>query len=173
MRRKGEKLSTSSSRIAERKSLCVQLMQAGFSRQMVLEELERRGFPPRESQATYDEVLKGWCEAFEQDRATFKIQQAERLRSHIAQAAAAQKWSQVASLERIYAEVVGTLAPLRVEVDDGRVMRDALASVIASLSEEELDRMAIEQAELEAAAAQARLLAPAPQKRNNGANGGS
>lgn len=100
------------------------------------------------------DLLRARSEDFEGERRYFKSEQATRLRTWISKAASAGKWTAVAQLEEKFAKVVGTYAPVQIKVEDGEVQRDALHSIIARMTDEEMDETIARQAELEARAAQ-------------------
>lgn len=104
------------------------------------------------------EVRESWRARAEQERADAKVEQGERLRAHIAKASSRNSHGAVAQLERLYADLHGTLAPTRIEVDATLVQREALFALVGGMNEEEFDRVAESQAQLEADAAQARVL---------------
>jgi hypothetical protein len=102
------------------------------------------------------EVRAAWREREEAQRSNAKLEQRERLRATLAKAVAAKSFNAAIGAERLLAELDATLAPRRVEVDATLVQREALVLVVAGLDEAELDRIAEEQARLEADAARGR-----------------
>lgn len=70
-----------------------------------------------------------------------KQKQVQRLHGHISKAEKAQSWNAVASLERLLAQVQGTLEPLQVNVHVDAQVRDAVAGVLGSMSAAQLDAL--------------------------------
>jgi hypothetical protein len=68
---------------------------------------------------------------------TRRSKQINRLMGHIAQARAQKKWSAVASLERLFADISGTMQPIKIiDVGDNRV-KDALGAILTKLTPEQ------------------------------------
>ena len=150
---------TTSGALISKRAVIAKKLLTGMTKEQVRDEVMLElGISKVSANNIIREVIAGWGEDYEADRATLKVQQLERLRAAISEARSAGKWSAVASLERLYADVAGTHAPVRVEVSEVDIYNEAIAMVAVAMTEEEIQQAVSEQLEIEALAAQARML---------------
>ena len=72
----------------DRKTYVAKLMQAGLTKDQGCEACAQQfGTADSTAERYYRDVLKGWGANYEEERRTFKVQQAQRLRGFIAKAA--------------------------------------------------------------------------------------
>jgi hypothetical protein len=95
------------------------------------------------------EVLKEWGRIEDERRPHHRIAQIRRLQSHIAAARSDKKWAAVANLERLLAQILGTLEPLEVRVKADVVVKESLELAVSSLTHDQIRELANRQRELE------------------------
>lgn len=97
-------------------------------------------------EATVREVCRDWDDDFEKNRSQLRARQLARLGYSIRRAMDANRWSACFSGERVYAEVAGTLAPTRVNVNANSTFRLGVAAAVSGMSDEEIEKLANEEA---------------------------
>ena len=147
----------------QRKEVALQLMRAGATASFIRAELARRfELTPAQAMNAYALARHDLAEAYEQDLAATKAAQVERLMNDAVwmraqrqanNGAATGEYSHHALVqnERLLAQVQGTLAPLKVKVDESAEMRSGLMALVASMSSEEVMQLAEQQEEYERA----------------------
>jgi len=128
------------------------MMLDGVADQVVIDVVSRQ-FDKAEATIKDDikHIRRRWTEEDDEQRRTYKSSAMRRIQGHISEARKDRAWGAVSSLERLLAQIQGTLEPVQVNVEF--VARQALADYISNLSDEELDALELEQKELERKAA--------------------
>lgn len=119
----------------------------------IIQEVLSRQFDKSESTIKGDihKVRNRWGQEDDEQRRTYKSSAMRRIQSHITNARRDKAWGAVSSLERLLAQIQGTLEPVQVNVEF--VARQAFADYITNLSDDELDALTLEQKEMERKAA--------------------
>jgi hypothetical protein len=128
------------------------MMLDGVADQVVIDVVSRQ-FDKAEATIKDDikHIRRRWTEEDDEQRRTYKSSAMRRIQSHISEARKDRAWGAVSSLERLLAQIQGTLEPVQVNVEF--VAKQALADYISNLSDEELEALALEQKEIERKAA--------------------
>lgn len=93
----------------ERRQAMSQMLQQGVSNDVIRATCERQfGMTEHAVQLLRGEVRAGWDDDDAEGARYEKAAQKRRITTHIAKAAKAGKWTAVAGLEKVYADVVGT-----------------------------------------------------------------
>lgn len=95
------------------------------------------GLTPTQAEFAYRRALKLRGDAFREEQVVARSEQAHRIRATMSTAARKGKLDTVARLEGLYGRLFGTFAPTRVRVDGGD-RRDAIARVLAGMTDEEI-----------------------------------
>lgn len=148
----GRPVGVTQKHVRERTDFVGKLLDRGATRQQVIDALMR----PRSSDPgkpgglglTVEQALGAWRRAserrgeeFREEAQRAREEQCLRLRGHISGAASGKQFGAVASLEREYREVMGTTAPVRQVAPRGE-LRDLIADALASMTPEEIARLA-------------------------------
>lgn len=104
-------------------------------------------------------VFKEWADEDTARRPHQKRAAVKRMHSHIAAARAAKNWNAVASLERLLAQMQGTLEPIEINVNLDATIRESVINVVAMASPERIRDLATHALRMRRAA---RLPLPAP-----------
>lgn len=166
-----------------RRLFVIQLANAGATLSRIIEEAPRRRPIPLDEQevtAIYRTHLADLKQAYAHAVDTFREQQVERLMSDLVRLRSGEpvmsrdgtqmfltrggeqiplrKYDSagIVRTERLLADITGTMAPKRIDLDVNHDVTDALAKVIASYDPRERERIEEEQRQLEADAARAR-----------------
>jgi hypothetical protein len=91
-----------------------------------------------------------------------KERRLRRIQTQIQKATAEKKWSAVATLEKLSAEIAGDLAPQQVEVKAAVAIAQSVTAVLGEMSEDEIQALLREDAERDAKARAYDALAVAP-----------
>lgn len=93
-----------------------------------------------------------WEQTFEESVAKERPRQIERLRHDLARMRAVQRpsFQAIRGHEELLGRIMGTLQPIRVQVDVMATLRQSVAVVLQDMTEEEKDQLVAEQLELEA-----------------------
>jgi hypothetical protein len=150
--------------MVQRKELALRLIRAGASTAFIRGELARQ-LSLSETQASnaHSAAVRDLAESYEADLAATKAMQVERLMNDAVWMRAQRQAGQngvpteeynhhaLVQTERLLAQVQGTMAPLKVKVDESAEMRGGLMALVASLSSEEVMDLAEQQEEYERA----------------------
>jgi hypothetical protein len=162
-----------------RRHTAMQMLATGMPRAAILAQLEKQyQCTPGQARTALAKVQRMRRVQYEQEQPYLKAQQLARLEWFIREAANSAKkkdagWGGVAALEDKYARIVGNYEPVRVQVDPGAALSDAIGRWLGQLTPEERSRIELEQAQVEALAdaAKASGVVPGSQLNGHGANG--
>jgi hypothetical protein len=134
----------------QRKHVISTMFANGVDRVQIIAECRKRfGIGRTATLQLLAEVLKEWGRIEDERRPYHRTAQIRRLQSHIAAARAKNAWSAVANLERLLAQILGTLEPLEVRVKADVVVKESLELAVSSLSHDQIRELANRQRELE------------------------
>jgi hypothetical protein len=88
------------------------------------------------------EVLKSWGDDEAEQKPHYKRAAIKRIIGHIAAARAAKQYSAVSSLERLLAQIQGTMEPIEIHVNLDATVRESVLHVVAEMTPERLRAMA-------------------------------
>ena len=106
----------------------------------------------RSQQAVRSAIAKckdGWAAQDAEQQPRLKGAATRRILDHVGKAKAQNRWAAVATLEHLLADIQGTRAPIRVEVDVTEAQRAALAGALANMPTERVLALAAARRELE------------------------
>jgi hypothetical protein len=115
------------------------------------------GYDRRQVWTTIKRISEEWDADFKEFAHNERARQVERLRQDLARqrARANPSFQAIRGHEELLGRIMGTLQPIRVEVDVMASLKVSLAAVIVDLTDDERDAMVREQLELEALARRA------------------
>lgn len=115
-------------------------------------------YDKRQVWTTLKRLSDEWEQDFKETAAAERARQVERLRQDLARqrAKANPSFQAIRGHEELLGRIMGTLQPIRVEVDVIQSLKVSLAAVIVDMTEDERDALVREQLELEALARSAR-----------------
>ena len=136
----------------ERTLVIERMMLDGVADRVIIDFAARR-FDKTENtiQSDIGVIRRRWVSEDDEQRRTYKSGAMRRIQAHISEAKKDRAWGAVSSLERLLAQIQGTLEPVQVNVEF--VAKQALADYISNLSDEELEALTLEQKEIERKAA--------------------
>lgn len=146
-------------RIKRRQALSA-LLAGGVPREEMDQLMARdHGMTVHAVSALLSQVVKGWADEELERRPQWKRAAMRRMHGHIAAARGAKNWSAVAQLERLLAQMQGTLEPLEINVNLDATVRESVINVVAMATPERIDQLAALALRLRTAA---RLPMPSP-----------
>ena len=129
-----------------RKAVAVQLLALGVTRSQLRDALRAQGYQVSTAIAAniYADVMQDWLAEVAEFSPTARAAQIQRLNADLARYRRDNRWQAVVQTEALLARIQGTLAPEQVEhrVLAAVVVREAVAEVVSSLTDEELDALA-------------------------------
>ena len=87
-------------------------------------------------------VVKNWSDEEVERRPHMKRAAVKRMHSHIASARAAKNYGAVSSLERLLAQMQGTLEPIEINVNIDATVRESVINVVAMATPARLEQLA-------------------------------
>lgn len=110
----------------------------------------------------HNEVIKGWANEEAANKPHAKRMQLKRLQAHIAGARKGQQWGAVAALERLMAQILGTMEPIQIDVTMAATIRESVLNVVATTTPERLLQLATQALVLRRASGRQVIDAPTP-----------
>ena len=146
---------TAPEEVKARVDLAARLLAAGTTRRQAAVTVARElGCTESAAHAACQTVLRTWADDLTADLPKAKAAQAERLFRDLVRMRSRQEpnFASIARHETLLADLLGTRAPVRIEVDVGLEVRKSLLTVVSGLTAEEQDALVAEQLELESRA---------------------
>lgn len=132
--------------------LGVKCLTAGMTRRVaVAMMMGETGCGEDAANATVSTILAGWADDLTGDLPKAKAAQVERLCRDLVRmrTASSPNYRSIAAHEELVSKLLGTQAPMRVEVDASLEVRHSLLAIVSSLTAEEQARIVDEQLALE------------------------
>jgi hypothetical protein len=136
--------------VEHRRQFALKLFEASATLEMFIDAFKTKLHLGPATARKYYLMVRGEAgEEFQAMRLTFKAEQISVLRAITARAITQKQYSAAVGAQRLLAQIMGTLAPVRLEISTGDVQRDAMVTIVSNVSDEEMDQLVGEQAEFE------------------------
>lgn len=148
-----------SQRIKRRQLLSAMIANGATGEEIVHQMQIEFGMTQRAIQKLMNEVVQSWADEEVERRPHWKRAAIKRMHGHIAAARAEKQWTAVASLERLLAQMQGTMEPVVLDVNVDATVRESVINVVAMASPARVQQLAEQALRMRKAA---RLPSPAP-----------
>jgi hypothetical protein len=126
----------------ERRKMLLQLLASGVDRREIVEVMrQKRGMTKGAVLALLGRVEDELREEDREVTPLIRAKQVRRLHTHIARAVSDKSWNAVASLERLLAQVRGTMEPVQVNVNIDATVREAVVHVLGAMPPDALSAL--------------------------------
>jgi len=133
----------------QRKAVASALLANGAAHSSIRLELAKRfGMTNKATDRLVQTIFDEWRETDAARAEHQRSAQIRRLQSHIVAAREAGKYAAVATLERLLADILGTLEPIRVEVSASVQVQQSVLHVLSSMNAEQIRQLANRQREI-------------------------